>query len=129
MRVLAPATVAGTREPEVPPPDVSVVLPPLGSVRGVAERMVRVDGEKGRVRLEARGGEEGGKFRMGVGSEEVKVESVWVGLKTAGDGQQEGEEERGTQEGEEGWAGVTVNGRDWARVLKCGGRGEECCCL
>ncbi|RPB16206.1 Hus1-like protein [Morchella conica CCBAS932] len=81
VRVLAPATVAGLCEPEVPPPQVSVVLPGLAAVRGVVERMNRL-GVK-RVRLEARRTQGGGReFRMGVVGEEVTVESVWRGLGT-----------------------------------------------
>ncbi|KAH0609738.1 uncharacterized protein H6S33_012284 [Morchella sextelata] len=116
VRVLAPAAVAGLGEPEVPPPQVSVVLPGLAAVRGVVERMNRLDVR--RVRLEARRVGAEREFRMGVEGEEVKVESVWRGLGT-GLGVEEEEEEE-MEEGE-GWAGVTVNGREWAKVLKCVG--------
>ncbi|KAI5849638.1 checkpoint protein Hus1/Mec3 [Morchella snyderi] len=120
VRVLAPATVAGLGEPEVPPPQVSVVLPALAAVRGVVERMNRLAVGRVRVRLGARRVGAEREFRMGVEGDEVKVESVWKGL-GSGLGVEEEEEIVEPEEDGDGWAGVTVNGKEWARVLKCAG--------
>ena len=84
-----------------------------------------------------------GELRVGIRTEALKIESRWEGLSNPelDPGQVEGGEE-GVREhpstrmkervGEEGWAVVRVEGRDWGKVLtvgRLGGRVVACRCL
>lgn len=131
VRVLSSASVEGIREPMCPEPEVHVVLPPLAHIRSVTERLNKLSskpfsshvtngGEGSRLILSAN---MAGQFKMRFANDVVKVESLWKGLNnpnTSAD-QIPGTGERPQDE----FAKVTVDGRDWGKVLKVGGLAKK----
>ena len=72
-----------------------------------------------------------GELRLGIKTDALKCESKWTGLSNPEldpghvDGGEEGVREHPStrmkeREGEEGWAVVRIDGRDWGRVLSVG---------
>ena len=77
-----------------------------------------------------------GELRLGIRTEALKIESKWTGLSNPelDPSQVEGGEEgirdhpstrMKQKKGEEGWAVVRVDGRDWGRVLGVGRLGGK----
>ncbi|EWC48292.1 hypothetical protein DRE_02396 [Drechslerella stenobrocha 248] len=133
VRVLAPQTVSHIHKPVVPRPETSVILPTLTQLRGITDRYVRMMGANGRVVLE---GNMDGVLKMKAEADAVKVESEWRGLMNPAvgeDGEMEWEEvERDedeemamtTQQKSE-FARVTVDSKEWAKVVKVCGAGKR----
>lgn len=131
VRVLSGASVDGIREPMCPEPDVHIVLPPLAHVRSVTERLNKLSSKSS---LSAGNSSEGsrliisanmaGQFKMRLANDAVKVESMWKGLSNPNmnSGQApDSPEERPQDE----FAKVTVDGKEWWKVLKVGGLAKK----
>ncbi|MCJ1248267.1 hypothetical protein MMC30_005484 [Trapelia coarctata] len=150
IRVLSASHVEGIHEPRCREPDVHILLPSLAQLKAISERFIKLSlasaptsnrpGAAG-PRLEIAANMHGG-LRVGIQTEGLKIESRWEGLSNPelDAGRVEGGEEGVRQhpstrmkgvEGEEGWAVVRVEGRDWGRVLgvgRLGGRVIACFC-
>lgn len=147
IRVLSTAHVEGIHEPRCREPDVHILLPSLAQLKAISERFIKLSlsstsnnrpGAAG-PKLEIAANMHGG-LRVGIKTEGLKIESRWEGLSNPelDAGRVEGGEEGVRQhpstrmkavEGEEGWAVVRVEGRDWGRVLgvgRLGGRVIAC---
>ncbi|KAK1086375.1 Checkpoint protein hus1 [Friedmanniomyces endolithicus] len=131
IRVLAAAAVEGLHEPRCREPDVHIVLPNLVQLKSISDRFTK-------LALATKS--------SGAGS--MNISSLWTGLENPElDPEQVAEGEDGLanhpstrmkalgdstgQHGEEGWATVRVEGRDWGRVLsvgRLGGRVIACFC-
>lgn len=162
VRVLRAAAVEGLHEPRCRAPDVHIVLPGLGQLKSVSERFTKLalassdghghghgHGLAGGPRLELSANMHG-CLRLGLVTEGLRIASLWSGLvnpeldpsqveggvqgvrehpstrmKGVGAGNVDGS-------GEEGWARVRIDGRDWGRVLsvgRLGGRVIACECF
>ena len=155
VRVLSAASVEGIHEPHCPDPDVHILLPGLLQLKSISERFTRLAlsaNPKTNTRGLVQAGNVGpcprlelaanmhGELRLGIKTDTLKIESKWKGLNNPelDPGQVEGGEEglrehpstkMKEKEGEEGWAIVRVEGRDWGRVLgvgRLGGRVVAC---
>lgn len=155
-RVLPAATVEGIHEPRCPETEVHILLPPLLQLKAVSERFTRLalSGKKGSSNAgnTAGGSIVGGgpkleiaanmhgELRIAIRTETLRIESKWRGLNNPelDPSQIEGGLEGLAQhpstrmkelQGEESWAVVRVEGRDWGRVLgvgRMGGRVVAC---
>ncbi len=146
--VLAAASVSSLHEPHCRDPDVYILLPPLLQLKAISERFTKLalspstsnsksnrptpggsaEFSQSRLLLSAN---MHGVLKIGVTTPALKIESKWEGLDNPklDPGQVEGGEEgirahastkMKAKEGEEGWAVVRVEGRDWGRVLGVG---------
>lgn len=135
VRVLSGPSVAAIREPTCPVPDAQVTLPPLAHIRSITERFNKLShksfshagdgGEGSRLIISAN---KLGDFKMRLaGNDAVKVESLWKGLNSSG---MNSGGIPGSTDNPAGTAGpgpeavfvnVTVDGREWWKVLKVGG--------
>lgn len=153
IRVLSSESVAGLHEPRCRDPDVHIVLPPLAQLKAVSDRFTRLATEGvGGAGAMARGGRKRaklelsanmhGKLRLGLKTDVMQIQSEWTNLgnpeldPAAIEGGEEGLRQhpstRMRQRGDEGWAAVRVDARDWGRVLsvgRLGGRVIACKCL
>lgn len=159
VRVVPPAAVEDIHAPRMREPEVHVFLPPLAQLKAVSERFTRLalasaaPGKTTSAGATAAGFANSaakepklelaanmhGELRLGVRTEGVSVESRWEGLVHPDlDPESVGGEEavrahpstrmRGIS-GEEGWASVRVEAKDWGRVLgigRMGGRVVAC---
>ncbi len=155
--VLDLASVSSLHEPHCREPDVYIMLPPLLQLKAISERFTKLAlspststpkpnrptqsgaTEFSQSRLVLSANMHGG-LKIGVTTPALKIESKWEGLNNPelDPGQVEGGEEgirahastrMKEKEGEEGWAVVRVEGRDWGRVLgvgRLGGRVIAC---
>ena len=155
VRVLSASSVEGIHEPRCRDPDVHILLPGLLQLKSISERFTKLAlsaTKKTNSRGLQQAGNSGagprlelaanmhGELRLGIKTEALKLESKWKGLSNPelDPGQVEGGEEgirehpstrMKEREGEEGWAVVRVEGRDWGRVLgvgRLGGRVVAC---
>ncbi|MCJ1472884.1 hypothetical protein MMC13_001533 [Lambiella insularis] len=151
VRVLPAAIVEGIHEPRCREPDVHILLPSLLQLKSISERFTKLALAAGRPsaglqsaagpRLEIAANMHGG-LRVGIATEGLRIQSAWEGLSNPelDVGMVEGGEEgvrrhpstrMKERRGEEGWAVVKVEGRDWGRVLgvgRLGGRVVACKC-
>jgi len=148
IRVLSAHQVEGIHEPRCREPDVHILLPSLAQLKAISERFIKLSLSSNTTSnrpgaagpwLEIAANMHGG-LRVGIKTEGLKIESRWEGLSNPelDAGRVEGGEEGVRQhpstrmkavEGEEGWAVVRVEGRDWGRVLgvgRLGGRVIAC---
>lgn len=131
MRVLSSASVDGIREPMCPEPDVHVILPPLAHIRSVTERFNKLslgssssrvsNGEGSRLILSAN---MAGQFKMRLVNDAVKVESLWKGLNNPNMDLDQALQSTGDRPQDE-FAKVTVDGKEWGKVLKVGGLAKK----
>lgn len=158
VRVLAPASVEGLHEPRCRDPDVHIVLPNLMQLKGISDRFTKLAmSTKSTSRTAFSSAAAGPKLdlsgnmhgclRLALNTDAMRINSLWTGLENPDlDPSQVvgGEEgianhpstkmrELGDSSGlgEEGWATVRVEGRDWGRVLsvgRLGGRVIACFC-
>ncbi|MCJ1381082.1 hypothetical protein MMC17_004191 [Xylographa soralifera] len=150
IRVLSAAQVEGIHEPRCRDPDVHILLPSLLQLKSISERFTKLamsSTQKANVgfqggagpRLEIAANMHGG-LRVGIRTEGLRIESKWEGLSNPEldaanvEGGEEGIRQHPStkmkaKEGEDGWAVVRVEGRDWGRVLgvgRLGGRVIAC---
>ena len=153
MRVLAPSEVDGIHEPQCAEPEVHILLPPLLQLKSISERFTKLavtSSATGKPGGSLQGGVAGpklevaanmhGEMRVGIKTDALRIESRWSGLSNPEldpsevEGGEEGVKTHPSTrmreiEGEEGWAAVRVEGRDWGRVLgvgRLGGRVIAC---
>ena len=153
VRVLSAPLVEGIHEPRCREPDVHILLPSLLQLKSISERFTKLAisavKKPNSTGLQSGGGgllgpgprlelaaNMHGELRLGIRTEALKIESKWKGLSNPelDPGQVEGGEEgirdhpstrMKQKEGEEGWAVVRVEGRDWGRVLGVGRMGGK----
>lgn len=161
IRVLAPAVVHGLMEPRCREPDVHIVLPSLIQLKGISDRFTKLALSTSKAGATASGfrgstanvpklelsANMHGCLRLRLRTDAMNISSVWTGLTNPvlDPGQVAGGEEGiaahpstrmrtlGDAEGrgEEGWASVRVEGKDWGKVLgvgRLGGRVIACKC-
>ena len=155
--VLAAASVSQLHEPHCREPDVYIMLPPLLQLKAISERFTKLalspstslskpnrptqsgatDFSHSRLVLSAN---MHGVLKVGVTTSALKIESKWEGLSNPEldpsmvEGGVEGIKAHAStkmkeKEGDEGWAVLRVEGRDWGRVLgvgRLGGRVVAC---
>jgi HUS1 checkpoint protein len=147
VRVLSADSVSGLHEPRCREPDVHIILPPLGQIKGISDRFTRlasVGAKAGggitaanapRTRLEMAANMHG-CLKLSIRTDAMNISSVWTGLGNPDldpNQVQGGEEgianhpstrmkELGSADGrsEEGWATVRIDGRDWGKVMSVG---------
>jgi HUS1 checkpoint protein len=152
-KVLAAAAVEGIHEPRCPDPEVHILLPPLLQLKTVSERFTRLAITS---KKSSTGGSAGasslsgpkleiaanmhGELKVAIRAESFQVQSCWRGLTNPEldpemiEGGREGLANHPSTrmkeaQGDEGWAVVRVEGRDWGRVLgvgRMGGRVVAC---
>ncbi|MCJ1286553.1 hypothetical protein MMC26_005899 [Xylographa opegraphella] len=150
IRVLSAAQVAGIHEPRCRDPDVHILLPPLHQLKSISERFTRIglsscagrsSSSSSAARLEIAATMHGA-LRVGLRTEALRIQSRWEGLANPEldaanvEGGEEGVRAHPSTRmkalsGEEAWAVVRVEGRDWGRVLgvgRLGGRVIACFC-
>ncbi|MCJ1238473.1 hypothetical protein MMC14_006462 [Varicellaria rhodocarpa] len=145
VRVLPAASVEGIHEPRCREPDVHILLPPLLQLKSISERFTKLalhthstHSSTASTKLEISATMHG-DLRIGLRTEGLSIESKWSGLNNPElDPEQVGGEEAVKEhpstrmkemEGDDGWAVVRVEGRDWGRVLgvgRLGGRVVAC---
>jgi len=158
IRVLAPASVEGLHEPRCREPDVHIVLPNLMQLKNISDRFTKLaastkankttgfSSSSSGPKLELSGNMHG-CLRLSLNTDSLRISSLWTGLENpeldpdqVADGQTGLENHPSTimkgmgdptGQGEEGWATVRVEGRDWGKVLsvgRLGGRVIACFC-
>lgn len=144
IRILALAAVEGIHEPRCREPDVYIMLPDLGQLKNISERFTKIglttktgstSSNASGPRLELSANMHG-SLKLGIATDALRISSVWKGLanpelnpdQVAG-GSEGLREHPSTKmkalgsadgEGEEGWAKVRIDAKDWSRVLSVG---------
>jgi HUS1 checkpoint protein len=152
VRVLSPASVESLHEPRCREPDVHIVLPPLTQLKAISDRFTKlamaartnqssVSGLTSvgpRLELSAN---MHGCLRIGTKTDAMIISSLWTGLTNPEldpaqvEGGLEGLQDHpstrmkqlGNAEGmgEDGWARVHLDGRDWGKVMSVGRLGAK----
>lgn len=142
IRVLSAEKVAGLHEPRVREPDVHIVLPSLAQLKSISDRFTRLaTAGVGSASSGGRGGSRKsprlelsanmfGRLRLGLKTDAMEIASEWKDLTNPDldasayeggeDTLREHPSTRMKQRGEEAWATVRVDARDWGRVLSVG---------
>lgn len=150
VRVLSALSVEGFHEPRCRAPDVHILLPSLLQLKSVSERFTKLALATGDGVRNGNGSRSGlaagprlelsanmhGCLRLGLVTEGLSIASLWSGLvnpeldPSQVEGGEEGVREHPSTRmkrlggedgsGEEGWAKVRIDGRDWGRVLSVG---------
>ncbi|KAI9893605.1 MAG: hypothetical protein M1814_006401 [Vezdaea aestivalis] len=143
VKVLALAAVEGLHEPQCHrQPDVHIMLPDLLQIKTISERFVRLAatstmGSRGTAapKLELAANMYGG-LKLSTATDALTIESAWTGLTNPQLNQEVmGDVEnhpstRMRMRGEESWAKVRIDGRDWAKVLSIGRlNGKHIACI
>ena len=158
VRVLAPASVEGLHEPRCRDADVHIVLPNLMQLKSISDRFTKLAMASKNVTRAGLGGAASGPklelsgnmhgcLRLALNNDAMRIKSLWTGLENPElDAQQVANGEEGlanhpstimkslgdaTGQGDEGWATVRIEGRDWGRVLsvgRLGGKVIACFC-
>lgn len=147
IRVLSPQQVAGLHEPRCREPDVHILLPPLGQLKAVSDRFIRLASSSTDTVTNARRGAKPPRlvlsanmhssFRLGLSTPQLDIHSQWDNLTNPAldpaniPGGEEGVAAHPSTrmrevpaEDEGAWASVRVDARDWGRVLSVGRVGE-----
>lgn len=158
IRVLAPASVEGLHEPRCREPDVHIVLPNLIQLKSISDRFTRLalttktntrtgfSSSNMGPKLELSGNMHG-CLRLALRTDAMNIHSLWTGLENPElDPEQIAEGHDGLEthpstrmkqlgdpsgQGDEGWATVRIDGKDWGKVLsvgRLGGRVIACFC-
>lgn len=156
VRVLSAASVEGIHEPRCKEPDVHILLPSLLQLKNISERFTKLAQATNSTssgsglaaantsgpRLELSANMHG-SLRLSIATDALNICSVWIGLAnpqldpTQVEGGEEGIRDHpstrmralGEAGGEDGWAKVRIDGKDWGRVLsvgRLGGRVVAC---
>lgn len=150
VHVLAASTVDSIHEPHCRDPDVHILLPPLLQLKSISDRFTKL-ALSSNAPPSRRGGAQDlsstsprlvlsanmhGMLRIGVTTPALSIESTWEGLSNPEldprqvEGGEEGVREHAStrmkeREGDDAWAVVRVEGRDWGRVLGIGRLGGK----
>ncbi|KAF1834640.1 Hus1-like protein [Decorospora gaudefroyi] len=157
VRVLAPDTVAHLHEPACREPDVHILLPPLMQLKSISDRFTKLaladtksstaaTATTSRTRLEVAANMHG-CLKISIRSDAMSISSIWTDLNNPelDPGHVAGGEhgiaehpstrmkQLGTADGrsDQGWAVVSIDGRDWGKVMsvgRLGGRVIACFC-
>ncbi|TID20316.1 Hus1-like protein [Venturia nashicola] len=155
IRVLSVANVEGIHEPRCREPDVHILLPPLMQLKSISDRFTKLAlASKSQSsglntigpRLEMAANMHG-CLRISIKTDAMNISSAWTGLSNPelDPGQIEGGQDgvanhpstrmkaKGAADGtgEEGWAKVRIDGRDWGKVMsvgRVGGKVIACFC-
>ena len=143
VRVLHPSVVDGLHEPRCREPDVHIILPSLIQLKSISERFTKLamdTAKAGPLTSSASGpklelsANMHGSLKLAIATDALRISSVWTALvnppldpaqlsQTELD-QLPSERMRALGEnsgdGEEGWAKVMIDGKDWGRVLSVG---------
>ena len=145
VRVLHESKVDGLHEPRCPKPDVHIILPALMQLKGISERFTKLaidsasrDGSSTTTSssppmLELSANMHG-SLKLAIATDALRISTVWTGLVNppldpallSQDEIDQLPSERmralgnGDGDGDEGWARVRIDGRDWGRVLSVG---------
>lgn len=160
IRVLAPASIEGLHEPRCREPDVHIVLPNLIQLKSISDRFTRLATSAGsEQKFSTRGGFASanssgpklelsanmhGCLRLSLAHSALHISSLWTGLENPeldpAQATASLDEHPSTRmkalgdsmgRGEEGWATVRIEGKDWGKVLsvgRLGGRVIACFC-
>lgn len=160
IRVLAAASVEGIHEPRCKEPEVIILLPPLNQIKTISERFTRIALASKKAQAQSSGLQSGGaslgqnairlelganmhgELSVSIKTDALNVQSKWKGLvnpeldpAVVENGETGIREHPSTRwrelEGDEAWATVRVEGKDWGRVLgvgRLGGRVVACFC-
>lgn len=146
IRVLAPASVDGLHEPRCRQPEVYITLPNLMQLKGISDRFTKLALSARGTRSGFNSAVAGPKLeisanmhgclRLTLNTDAMRISSLWTGLgnpeldvSQVEGGVEELSNHPSTRmkalgnssgQGEEGWATVRVEGRDWGRVLSVG---------
>lgn len=141
IRVLSAEKVSSLHEPHVREPDVHILLPSLAQLKSISDRFTKLaTAGVGSASTGTRGGSRKsprlelsanmfGRLKLGLKTDEMEIASEWKDLTNPDlDASAYGGEEalrehpstRMRQQGEESWATVRVDARDWGRVLSVG---------
>lgn len=139
IRILSAASVEGIHEPRVREPDVHILLPPLLSLKAISDRFTKLaiatSGEgraKESTRLELLANMHG-SLKMRAKTDSLSIESVWRDLSNPDLDPEQVVRDEGNMlpsevmraKGEDAWATVRIDGRDWGRVLSVGRLGGK----
>lgn len=142
VKVLSMQQVEGLHEPKTQEPDVHISLPSLAQVKNISERFTRVSlatksgsSSSSVPRLELSANMHG-SFRISTKTDALSISSVWKNLVNPEldpdhypDGAQSIRDHPSTKmkmlggpngENEAGWSKVTIDAKDWSRVLSVG---------
>lgn len=146
IRVLSPSSIEGLHEPRCRQPDVHITLPNLMQLKGVSDRFTKLalsargtksgfNNAMAGPKLEISANMHG-CLRLTLNTDAMRINSLWTGLENpeldpsqVEDGVEGLANHPSTKmkalgdssgQGEEGWATVRVEGRDWGRVLSVG---------
>jgi HUS1 checkpoint protein len=152
IRVLPAHLVEALHEPRCKEPEVHILLPPLLQLKSISERFTKLalssskkthggglQGLASGPRLELAANMHG-ELRLGIKTDTLKIQSKWSGLSnpeldpSVVEGGEEGVRAHPStrmkeMSGEQAWAVVRVEGKDWGRVLgvgRLGGRVVAC---
>jgi HUS1 checkpoint protein len=143
VRVMTQASIEGLHEPRSREPDVHIHLPPLAQLKSISDRFTRLSmaskagGASSRIgpRLELSANMHG-CLKLGIRSDAMNISTLWTGLLNPelDPSQVEGGEAgianhastrmkalgSADGKGNEGWATVRIDGRDWGKVMSVG---------
>jgi HUS1 checkpoint protein len=144
VRVLSAESVEGIHEPRCREPDVHIMLPSLMQIKSISERYTKIAattatnpsaGSGSSPKLELSGNMYG-SLKISITTDALSISSVWTGLVNPelDAAQIEGGLSNhpstrmkilGANGGDQGWAKVRIDGKDWLRVLAVGRLGGK----
>ncbi|KAF9881007.1 Hus1-like protein [Colletotrichum karsti] len=130
VRVLHPETVETIMQPTVRETDVHIMLPPLLQLKAISDRFTKLAMASGSSRTGPKlelSANMFGSLKLRIATESVNVSTTWSGLQNPELDQSQFDmplEEHPsvafTAGGENKWATVRVDGKDWSKVLSVG---------
>jgi HUS1 checkpoint protein len=144
VRVLHESKVEGLHEPRCPRPDVHIILPTLLQLKSISERFTKLATDTSHRETTSTQAPTSlpmlelsanmhGSLKLAIATDALRISTVWTGLvnppldpaQLSQDEIDQLPSERmralgGEYGGEEGWAKVRIDGRDWGRVLSVG---------
>jgi HUS1 checkpoint protein len=141
VKVLPMQAVEGLHEPRTPEPDVNIYLPSLQQVKSISERFTRLalatktaSTSSSAPRLELSANMHG-SLKIAIRTDALSISSVWTGLVNPEldpanvEGGSQGIRDHPSTKmkalGEDHWAAVRVDAKDFARVLSVGRLGAR----
>jgi HUS1 checkpoint protein len=152
VRVLSQAVVESIHEPRCREPDVHIVLPPLTQLKNISDRFTKLAAAARSTQSSVSGltsvgprldlyANMHGCMKIGTKTDAMTISSLWTGLTNPEldpaqvEGGVQGLQDHpstrmrrlGNAEGtgDEGWARVRIDGRDWGKVMSVGRLGAK----